>query len=70
MYHNVHVNATTNSLRIIDLCVLCTVYEPANSETEMATAATTGVQVANDAVPTVYLGQEMLTKHSTLQANG
>lgn len=51
------------------VCVLCTVYEPA-SETEMATAATTGSQVANDAAPTVYLGQEMLTRHSTLLANG
>ena len=44
----------------------CIVYKP-GSETELTTATTSG---DHDTVPTVYLGQEVLTKHSTLQSNG
>lgn len=49
----------------------CTVYKPGSeTDLELPTAATTGDHVVNDAVPTLYLGQEVLTKHSTLQSNG
>ena len=44
-------------------------YEP-SSEMETVIAADIGSQVTNDAVPTAHLGQEVLTKHSTLQTNG
>ena len=41
-----------------------------SSEMETVIAADIGSQVTNDAVPTVHLGHEVLTKHSTLQTNG
>ena len=71
----IHIGSAYNNV----LCMLykgflftiffCIVYKP-SSEAELATAAGFEEQVAIDAVPTVYLGQEILTKHSTLQTNG
>ena len=51
------------------LCHIFRIEYKLGSEAKVATA-TTEEQIANDAVPAVYLGQEVLTKHSTLQANG